>query len=108
MNLFIKIFFVYYRIRFPIIKQNDQTDCGPATLLSILRFYGGNSNLEHIREICRTTIYGSTMLDLVFAAEKLGFKAKGVEGSYQALTQCKLPCIVHTILENRRQHFMVL
>jgi ABC-type bacteriocin/lantibiotic exporter with double-glycine peptidase domain len=55
--------------KFPLIRQYDQIDCGPAALLSVLKFYGGNASLVSMRELCETTTQGSTMLDLVKAGE---------------------------------------
>ena len=97
-----------YKKKFPLVRQYDQTDCGPAALLSVLKYYGGNDNLAHIRELCRTTTDGTTMLDLVFAAAKLGFEAKGVRANYEALLTEQKPCIVHVIHESRRTHYMVI
>lgn len=102
------IIFNRYKKKFPLVRQYDQTDCGPAALLSILKYYGGNDNLVHVRELCRTTTDGTTMLDLVFAAAKLGFKAKGIRGNYDALLNEKMPCIVHVTVENRLMHYMII
>ena len=97
-----------YKKKFPLVRQYDQTDCGPAALLSVLKYYGGDDHLIHVRELCRTASDGTTMLDLVFAAAKLGFEAKGVRGNYEVLINEKKPCIVHVIVENQRTHYMVV
>ncbi len=96
------------RSRYPVIRQYEKTDCGPAALLAVLKYHGGNDHLVHVRELCRTTMEGTTMLDMVFAAEKLGFKAQGARGDYESLINEKLPCIAHVIMNNRLQHFMVV
>ena len=96
------------RSRYPVIRQYEKTDCGPAALLAVLKYHGGNDHLVHVRELCRTTMEGTTMLDMVFAAEKLGFKAQGARGDYESLINEKLPCIAHVIMDNRLQHFMVV
>jgi len=94
--------------KFPVIKQYDQIDCGPAALLSVLKFYGGNASLVFMRELCETTAQGSTMLDLVKAAEKVGFKAYGAKGEYEDLLKEKMPCIAHVVLESRLNHFAII
>ena len=71
--------------KFPLVRQYDQTDCGPAALLSVLKYHGGNDNLVHVRELCRTTGEGTTMLDLVYASDKLGFEVNGAKGDYEGL-----------------------
>jgi ABC-type bacteriocin/lantibiotic exporter with double-glycine peptidase domain len=94
--------------KYPVVRQYEKTDCGPAALLAVLKYHGGNDHLVHVRELCRTTMEGTTMLDMVFAAEKLGFKAQGARGDYESLVKEKLPCIAHVIVDNRLQHFMVV
>lgn len=58
-----------FSAKYGLIKQYDQVDCGPASLLSVLKFYGGNSSLVQLRELTNTSVNGSTMLDLVNAAK---------------------------------------
>ena len=94
--------------RYPLVRQYDQRDCGPAALLSVLRYYGGNSHLAHLRELCNTGLNGTTMLDMVNAANKLGFEAYGARGEYDELAKEKMPCIAHVTLENSLSHFVVI
>jgi len=94
--------------KYPIVKQYDQKDCGPAALLSVLKFYKGNSSLPHLRELCNTNLQGSTMLDLVNAANTLGFKAIGASGEYEDLIKEKMPCIAHVVIDEKLNHFLVI
>jgi ATP-binding cassette, subfamily C, bacteriocin exporter len=94
--------------KYPIVRQYDQIDCGPAALLSVLKYYGGDSSLVHIRELCQTDVQGSTMLGIVQAAEKTGFEAYGAAGEYEELQKEQMPCIAHVVMENRLQHFLVI
>ncbi len=96
------------RSRFPLVRQYDQLDCGPAALLSVLRFYRGDTTLVHARQLCRTDIQGTTMLDMVRAARAMGFKAQGARGSFEQLAKEKLPCIAHVILPDGMSHFLVI
>jgi len=96
------------RWKFPVVKQYDQADCAPATLLSILKYYGGNSSIVYLRELCNTTNRGTTMMNLVSAARQIGFEAQGVTGSYEDLIKQQFPCIAHIHLDNGIQHFVVL
>ena len=97
-----------FKSKYPIIRQYDQIDCGPAALLSVLKYYGGDASLVLMRELCETTTQGSTMLDLVKAAEKVGFKAYGAKGEYEELKKEKMPCIAHVVLESGLNHFVVI
>ncbi len=94
--------------KYPVCKQYDQIDCAPASLLSVLRFYGGDDNIVHVRELCNTTAKGSTMLSLVNAAQELGFSANGATGEYEDLMKEKMPSIAHVIIKNQMQHFVVV
>ncbi len=94
--------------KFPLVNQYDMADCGPAALLSVLRFYNGNTNLVRMRELCNTNTSGSTMLDLVNAAKEIGFDAVGASGEYEDLMKERMPCIAHVISDKNLQHFIVI
>ena len=96
------------KTKYPIIRQYDQIDCGPAALLSVLKYYGGNASLVTIRELCQTNVQGSTMLDIVSAAKSLGFDVFGASGEYEDLMKEQMPCIAHVILETGLNHFIVI
>ncbi len=98
----------FFRKKYPVIKQYDQIDCGPACLLSVLKFYGGNTSLVNLREKMNTTTNGSTMLDMVNTAKLIGFDASGATGEYEDLMKEKMPCISHVIIDNQLQHFVVV
>ncbi|MFH6934486.1 peptidase domain-containing ABC transporter [Flavobacterium sp. FlaQc-30] len=87
--------------------QLDQSDCGAACLLSIIKFYNGNTSLEKIRELSGTTKQGTTMLGLYQAANQLGFNADGCEADMQALIDHKQPLILHTLIDNRLNHYVI-
>ncbi len=105
----------YFRIfksgsygRFPVVKQHDRSDCGPAALLSVLRYYRGDSNMARLRELCHTGSEGSTMFDLIEAARRLGFEASGVRGEYTDLLREKMPCIAHVVKDEKYTHYVVI
>ena len=98
----------FIRIRRSLVKQYDRKDCGPAALLSVVRYYGGDTTLADIRNRCYTSSRGTTMYDIVETAKEIGFRARGMIGSYENLMKIKLPCIVHWILADGFQHFVVI
>jgi ATP-binding cassette subfamily B protein len=61
-----------------------------------------------MRDLTGTDRIGTNLLALLQAAEKLGFSAKGVKGSYEALSQVPLPAIAHVKTEGGLGHFVVL
>ena len=87
--------------------QLDQSDCGVACLISIIQFYGGTNSIEKLRELSGTSKQGTTMLGLYQAANKIGFSAEGCEADIQALIDHKQPVILHVVIENKLQHYVV-
>jgi ATP-binding cassette, subfamily C, bacteriocin exporter len=87
--------------------QHDQRDCGVACLLSVLRYYGGDSSFEHIRRLCGADLTGTTLLGLKEAANQLGFEAEGYESDIPALIEHGQPTILHITLEGGIQHYVV-
>jgi ATP-binding cassette subfamily B protein len=94
--------------KFQVVRQLDLRDCGPACLLSILRFYGGDSTLDSIRKISGTSLTGTTLLGVYQAASSLGFVAHGCKADIEALIEHKQPCILHVNLPDGGEHFVVL
>ena len=90
-----------------IVQQQDQKDCGVACLLSLIRYYGGDNDFENLRRLSGTTITGTTLLGLFQAAQATGFDAEGCEADMEALLTHPSPCILHVLLENRLQHYVV-
>ncbi len=103
-----KTVFGIFKKKFPLVRQYDPIDCGPASLLSVLRYYGGTSSLSHVRQLCRSDSDGTSMWGLVQGARQLGFYAMGATGSYDQLVKEKMPCIAHLVPEAGRNHFVVV
>lgn len=97
-----------FRPRYPVVRQYDVADCGPAALLSVLRYHGGDASLVRVRELAGTDARGSTLLTLLRAAQGLGFDASGATGSYDDLTRVEGPCIAHVVMEGGLHHFVVV
>lgn len=89
------------------ILQQDQSDCGVACLLSIIQLYNGKNTLEKLRELSGTTKQGTTLLGLYQSANQLGFSAQGNEANIQNLIDHKEPVILHVLIENQLQHYIV-
>ena len=88
--------------------QHGQSDCGPACLASVTLFHGGNPSLNEIRRITGTTKTGTKLLGLYQGAKQLGFDAAGLEAEgIENLKELDQPVILHIILENRLQHYVV-
>ncbi|MDO8793490.1 MAG: peptidase domain-containing ABC transporter, partial [Vicinamibacterales bacterium] len=81
--------------RYPSIRQHDQTDCGAASLGMITAYYGVPVGLARLRDLANVDADGASLWSLAQAAEGLGFHARGLQVSYDALADVTLPAIVH-------------
>jgi len=79
------------------VRQHDATDCGAACLAIVARFYGLRVSVAAIREYAGTDRRGTNILDMLEAARRLGFDAKGVKCDISALRQLQFPSIAHVI-----------
>ena len=95
------------RMRYPVIHQHDATDCGPAVLAMVAAHYKKRVSLARIREMAGTDRRGTNLAGLSNAAESLGFQARAVRASRNALDEIPLPAVAHW-REGTRNHFVVL
>lgn len=87
--------------------QFDQSDCGVACLLSIIKLYDGNQSIENLRQLSGTTKIGTTLLGLYQSANQLGFTAAGCKADIPSLIDCEQAVILHTVIENQLQHYVI-
>lgn len=90
------------------VKQRDIADCGAACLASVASYHKLHLPVARIRQLAHTDRHGTNVLGLIEAAEQLGFVAKGVRGTYDALLKIPKPAIVHLKLPNGLLHYVVL
>ncbi|MDR3219432.1 MAG: peptidase domain-containing ABC transporter [Dysgonamonadaceae bacterium] len=95
------------QIKKTMVLQQDTSDCGVACLLSLIRFYGGDGSLEKLRELSGTSTQGTSLLGLYQAAGQMGFDAEGCEADMNALIEHRQPIILHVVIEQKLQHYMV-
>lgn len=90
----------------PVVLQEEISDCGAACLLSIIRYYKGDANLETLRMESNTTNRGVSAYDLIKCARNNGFNAKGYKDNN--LSNYNTPCIIHLKINQSLTHFVVL
>ena len=90
------------------VKQHDVTDCGAACLYSVAAYHGYRLPISRIRQYAATDEKGTNALGMVQAAERMGFAAKGVRGTFDSLYKIPLPAIAHVVLGGSLQHFVVI
>ena len=88
------------------VYQHDQTDCGVACLLNVVRYFDGDRSLEKLRELSGTNLTGTTLLGLYQCANQIGLKAEAYKYNLDDLTNLKAPCILHFNINNLH-HFVV-
>ena len=91
-----------------IVKQDGFKECGAASLLSIVRYYGGNISINKLLEMTRTDKAGTNFYNLKDAAFNVGLEAIGykIENSNN-LSEIKVPFICQLINHNY-EHFVVV
>ena len=89
------------------MKQYSQFYCGLACLASLVKFHGGETTQEILRETSGTTLNGTSLLGLYQAAQKLGFEVAGYEADIKNLKELGVPVILHIIKEEKLEHFVV-
>ncbi|MCF2151194.1 peptidase domain-containing ABC transporter [Desmonostoc muscorum LEGE 12446] len=85
-------------MKYQIVLQHSEEDCGAATLATISQYYGRTFTLNRVREAVGTGARGTTLLGLRRGAEALGFHSRQVKATPQLinqLDQAPLPAIIH-------------
>lgn len=90
------------------VKQHDITDCGAACLASVSAHYGLQLPIARIRQFASTDKKGTNVLGMIEAAQKLGFQAKGVRGTFESLSKIPKPAIAHIIVKEVLHHYVVI
>jgi len=80
-------------------------DCGPTCLRMLTEYYGKVIPISTLRSISVFGKQGMTLLDLADSAERIGFRTRGVQLSFeQVIEDAELPCILHW----QQYHYVVL
>lgn len=87
-----------HRKGYQCVLQASEEDCGAACLASICKYYGRILSITRSREAVGTGQLGTTLLGLKRGSESLGFNARSVKASQEALDKIKelpLPAVIH-------------
>ena len=88
-------------------KQYSQFYCGLACLTSIVKYHGGETNQEKLRDSSGTTLQGTSLLGLYQSAKKLGFEVTGYEADIENLKKIENPVILHIVKDSNLEHYVV-
>lgn len=94
-----------FAFQFPHEFQMDAKDCGPACLKIVAKYYGKYYSLQYLRDLCGMTREGVSILDISYAADKIGLRTLSVKTTFSELAdKVLLPCIIHW----DNSHFIVV
>lgn len=92
-----------------VIKQYDESDCGPACLAMIAHYHKKKTLLSRIREWAKTNEEGTSLYGLIEAGKKLGIELTGVKAdSLIDLESTELPMIAHIVNDKGFMHFVII
>lgn len=94
-------------MKYPLVLQHSEEDCGAACLASIASYHGRTLSLTRTREAVGTGQLGTTLLGLRRGAIALGFQGRSAVASPELLERVQnlpLPAILHW----RGKHWVVL
>lgn len=89
---------------FPFYRQLNAMDCGPTCLRMIARHHGRHYNTDSIRQKAGLGKRGVSLLGISETAEKMGFRTRGIQISFDKLKSVPTPAILHW----NHNHFVVL
>ena len=88
----------------PIILQDERAECGQACVVMVSHYFGHDTDLYHIRKLCKPSSLGVNLLDIKNTLEQLGLRTRALRVSLDELSLVKTPAIMHWNMN----HFVVL
>ena len=85
-------------MKYSIVRQHSEEDCGAACLATIAKHHGRTFSISRGRSAVGTGTQGTTLLGLRRGAEALGFNARPVKATPELVNNIKaapLPAIIH-------------
>lgn len=93
---------------YKFIKQDGIKDCGCSILYNMIRYHGGNVDVEELRNLVKTTKDGTSVYHIVETSKKLGLNSKCFKCNINDLHSIKPPFAVHINVENKYPHFVII
>lgn len=91
-----------------VVLQEGNKDCGSASLLSVIRYYGGDISLDRLIEMTKTTKEGTNFYNMSLAASHFRLMTKCYKvDNIEKINKVDVPFIVQINSENYN-HFVVV
>lgn len=90
--------------KYPFCKQEGMFECAVASVMMILKYYGGNINKIKLTEHLKTSKKGTNAYNIVETLKYLGFNAKGIRATFSDI---KTPSIAHVEI-GYLKHYVVI
>ena len=91
-----------------IIKQISAKDCGAASVLSIIRYYGGNIPLNNLTEYLKIDQNGTNFLNISNYLTSIGLVNKSYKlDNTNEIKKLNMPVLLQ-VVRNNMLHFVVL
>lgn len=95
----------YHRVKTKTVLQYEASECGAASLGTILEYYGYYVSLGELRARCGITRNGASARQILDAAKSFGLDCRAYQSSTEALSsQGLFPCIIFWCY----RHFLVV
>jgi ATP-binding cassette, subfamily B, bacterial CvaB/MchF/RaxB len=88
----------------PLILQSEAPECGIACVAMVASFHGLRTDLSAMRVRLSPSMRGVTLKNIAMIADSMKMSARGVQVPLTALSQLRLPAILHWDMN----HFVVL
>ncbi len=93
-------------MKYQLIKQHSEEDCGAASLASISKYYGKTFTISRCREFVGTGQQGTSLLGIKQGAEALGFNTRAIKAPLEVVTKNDIP--FPAIIHWKGYHWVVL
>jgi len=90
--------------RYPFFGQQSASDCGAACLVMVGQYWGKSFSVNRLRELSKADRNGTSLRNLLLAAQSLGFSTRPVKTTLTELARQELPAIVHWL----DKHYIVI
>ena len=90
------------------ITQQNSNDCAATCLFNIIRYHGGNINLNKLNNMLNTNKEGTSIYDLVKVSNNIGLISSAYKCELNDLCDLDFPIIAHVRVENKYNHFVIV